>query len=101
MHVVGQRITERNGVRRKSAAPVPLNGDSFSNRFAAMGYTGDPHVISVRSLKGRDDRHAMADLGQSEQCVRCATFQHDVGPDVRKAASGVEQPPDRIAGVEQ
>lgn len=101
MHVFGQCFAKRHGVGRKSAAPVPLNCKSLSHRFAAMGHAEDPQSVSVRSLKRGDDRHTMADLGQSKQRVRCATLQQDIGPDVGETASRVEQPPDRIARVQQ
>jgi len=101
LHVFGQRFAKSEGISRKSAAPVPLNCDALSNRFAAMGYAGDLHGVSVRPLERRDDRHAMADLGQRKQRVRCATFQQDIGSDVREAASGVEQLADGIATVQQ
>jgi hypothetical protein len=101
LHVFGQRFAKSDGISRKSAAPVPLNCDALSNRFAAMGYAGDPHGVSVRSLKRRDDRHAMTDLGQRKQRVRCAALQQDIGSDVREAASGVKQPADGIPRVQQ
>jgi len=101
LHVFGQRFAKSDGINRKSAPPVPLNCNSLSNRFAAIGYAGDPHGVSVRSLQRRDDRHAMSDLGQRKQRVRCATFQQNIGPDVGEAASGVEEDPDRIARVQQ
>jgi len=101
IHVFGQRFAKRDGVRRKSAAPVPLNCNSLSDRFAAMGYADNPQSVSIRSLKGGDDRHTTANLGQSKQRVRCATLQQDVGSDVCEAASCVEQPPDGIARVQQ
>jgi hypothetical protein len=63
MHVFGQRFAKCHGVRRKSAAPIPLNCKSFSHRFAAMGYPNDPQTVSVRSLKRGDDRHTTANLG--------------------------------------
>jgi hypothetical protein len=101
MHVFSQRFAKRDSVRRKSAALVPLNCNSLSNRFAAMGYAGDPQIVSVRSLKRGDDRHTTANFGQSKQRVRCATLQQDIGPDVCKATSCVEQPPDGVARVQQ
>jgi hypothetical protein len=100
MHVFSQRFAKRDSVRRKSAALVPLNCNSLSNRFAAMGYAGDPQIVSVRSLKRGDDRHTTANFGQSKQRVRCATLQQDIGTDIGEAASRIEQDPDRIAGVE-
>lgn len=99
LHVLGQRFAKSNGISGKSAAPVPLNCDARSNRFAAMGYPGDPHGV-FRSLKRRDDRHTMPDLGQRKQRVRCATLQQDIGPDVGEAASRIEQDPDGIARVQ-
>jgi len=66
-----------------------------------MGYASNSHRVSVRSLKRRDDRHTLPNLGQSQQRVRCATLQQNIGPDVCKAARRIEQPPDRIAGVQQ
>src|SRR5439155_9802117 len=48
MHVFGQRFAKRDGVRRKSAAPVPLNCNSLSDRFAAMGYADNPQSVSIR-----------------------------------------------------
>jgi hypothetical protein len=101
MHVFSQRFAKRDSVRRKSAALVPLNCNSLSNRFAAMGHADDLQSVSVRSLKRGDDRHTAANFGQGKQGVRCATLQQDIGPDVCEAASCVEQPPDGIAGVQQ
>jgi hypothetical protein len=74
MHVFGQGLAKRDSVRRKSAALVPLNCNSLSNRFAAMGYAHDLQSVSVRPLKRGDDRHTTANLGQSKQRVRCATL---------------------------
>jgi hypothetical protein len=101
LHVVGQRFAKGHGVGRKSAAPVPLNCKSLSNRLSAMGYAGNTQGVSVGSLKRGDDRHTMTNLGQSKQCVRGATLEQDIGSDVCEAAGCVEQPADRIAGVQQ
>jgi hypothetical protein len=101
MHVFSQSFTKRDSVRRKSAALVPLNCNSLSNRFAAMGHADDLQSVSVRSLKRGNDRYTTANFGQSKQRVRCATLQQDIGPDVCEAASCVEQPPDGITRVQQ
>lgn len=101
MHVFGQRFAKRDGVGRKSAAPVPLNCKPLPNRLAAMRYAGNAHSVSIGSLKGGDDRDTLADLGQSQQRVRRATLQQDIGPHVGEAAGCVEQPADGIAGVQQ
>ena len=90
MHVFSQRFAERDSVRRKSAALVPLNRNSFSNRFAAMGHAGDLYTVSVCSLERGDDRHTTANFGQRKQRVRCAALQQDVGPNVCEAARCVE-----------
>lgn len=100
MHVLGQRFAEGDGVRRKSTAPVPLNCNSFSNWLAVMRYADNSQSVSVRSLKGGDDRYALPNLRQSKQGVRCTTLEQNVGLDVCEAARCVEQPPDGIARIQ-
>lgn len=100
MHIIGQRFAKGDGVRRKPAAPVPLNCNSFSNWLAAMRYADNSQSVSVRSLKGGDNRHTLPNLRHSEQRVRCTTLEHNIGLDVREAARCVEQPSDGIAGIQ-
>jgi hypothetical protein len=101
LHVFGQRLAKGDGVRRKSAAPVPLNCNSLSNRLATVRYANDPQCVAVHSLKGWDDSHALPSLRQRKQDMGRPTLQENIGLDVREAASCVKQSPDGIASIEQ
>jgi hypothetical protein len=100
MHVRCQRFAKGDGVRRKSAASVPLNCNSFSNWLATMRYSDNSQSVSVRSLKGGDDRYTLPNLCQSEQGVRCTTLEQNVGLDVCETARCIEQSPDGIARIQ-
>jgi hypothetical protein len=80
---------------------VPLNCNSLLNGLAAMRDAGHLQIVTVRSLKGWDDCHTVPNFRQSEQGVWCATLKQNIWLDVCETASRVEQPPHRIASVQQ
>ena len=90
MHVLRQRFAKGDSIRRKRAAPVPLNCNSFSNGLATVRDADNSQIVTVRSLKGWDDCHTLPSLRQSKQGVRCTTLEQNIGLDICKAASCVE-----------
>src|SRR5690242_17343646 len=88
-HVRGQCFAKSNGVRRESAALVPLNCNSFTNRLASMCYAYDSQFVSVSSLKGWNESHTLPNLRQSKQNVGRSTLEQNIGLYVCEAAGCV------------
>jgi hypothetical protein len=64
-------------------------------------YAHDSQRVAIRLQERWNDRDPLTGLGQREQGVRRAALEQNVGLDVCETASCVEQPPNRVTGLEQ
>jgi hypothetical protein len=78
-----------------------LDDETVSQRFSPVGDSRDFQPVSIRPKHGRNNCHPLAGFGERQQCVRRAALEQNVRLDVGKTASGIEQAPNRVTGVEQ
>src|SRR6266478_9076962 len=68
-HILGERLAKALGIGRHWTPLVPLNGESFSNRLAAVCYADDSQFVAICSQERRNDRHPVSGLREREQGV--------------------------------
>jgi hypothetical protein len=69
-HILGKRLAKALGIGRHWTPLVPLNGESLSNRLAAVCYADDSQCVAIGSQERRNDRHPLSSLREREQGVR-------------------------------
>jgi hypothetical protein len=71
-HILGKRLAKALGIGRHWTPLVPLNGESLSNRLAAVCYADDSQCVAIGSQERRNDRHPLSSLREREKGVRLA-----------------------------
>ena len=66
-----------------------------------MRYASDSQPVPIGPQYGRNDGHPLPGFSEREQCVRRAALEQNIGLDVGNTTGRIEQPPNRVTGVQQ
>ena len=66
-----------------------------------MSDSDDFQFVTIGSEHGRNDGHSLPGFGERKQCMRRTTFEQNIGLDIGNTAGRIEQPPNRVTGVQK
>src|SRR5262245_54760575 len=95
-----QLIDKLLGVRGQQSLRIPRYAEPLPDRPSSLHQWQGANAIRNDDRRG-NDRNAIPDLGQSDECMRCGALQKHAWSDVRDIAGGVEPFARTKAAVEQ
>jgi hypothetical protein len=66
-----------------------------------VGNPSDFQPVAIGPQHGRNNGHPLPGFGEGEQRVRRAALEQNIGLDIGKTAGRIEQPANRVTGVQQ